>query len=83
MLYTKKEELVKGLTELVNEHISQKHQYLGIRCETETMEYIERSKAIRAYIVDIFGNYEDVEGLHELEDAIDASIAMYYTNEKE
>jgi len=78
----KKEELVKGLTELINEHIEKNHRYMGIRCETENMKYLERSKAVRAYVVDIFGNYEDVEGLHELEDAIDESISMYYTNEK-
>jgi len=78
----KKEELVKGLTELINEHIEKNHRYMGIRCETENMKYLERSKAVRAYIVDIFGNYEEVEGLHELEASIDESISMYYTNEK-
>ena len=72
------EELVKSLTELVQDRISKGWSHMGVRCETEEMEQADRSKAVRAYIVDLFGNYDDVEGLRELEAAIDKSIAMYY-----
>ena len=71
-------ELVKGLTELVQDRISKGYSRLGVRCETEDMEQADRSKAVRAYIVDLFGNYDEVAGLRELEQAIDKSIAMYY-----
>ena len=37
-----------------------------------------RSKAVRAYIVDLFGNYDEVKGLHELEEKIGESINLYY-----
>ena len=76
------EELVKGLTELVQDRIAKNWWRMGIRAETEDMEPSERSKAIRAYIVDLFGNYSDVEGLHELEDTIGESIEMYYERTK-
>lgn len=76
------EELVKGLTELVQDRIAKGWWRMGIRAETEDMEPSERSKAIRAYIVDLFGNYSDVEGLHELEDTIGESIEMYYERTK-
>lgn len=71
-------ELVKGLTKLVQDKIDKGYNRLGVRCETEDMEQAERSKAVRAYIVDLFGNYDEVEGLRELEAVIDKSIAMYY-----
>ncbi len=67
------EELVKCLTKLVKDR-TEKGWRLGIRAETEELEQEVRSKAIRAYIVDLFGNYDEVDGLHELEEAIDDSI---------
>lgn len=67
------EELVKCLTELVQDRIK-KGWRMGIRAETEELEQEIRSKAVRAYIVDLFGNYDEVDGLHELEEAIDESI---------
>ena len=67
-------ELVKGLTKLVQDRIDKGWCHLGIRAETEVLDRETRSKAVRAYIVDLFGNYDDVEGLHELEDAIGDSI---------
>lgn len=76
------EELVKALTELVQDRIAKGWWRMGIRAEIEDMEPSERSKAIRAYIVDLFGNYSDVEGLHELEDTIGESIEMYYERTK-
>ena len=72
------EELVKGLTELVQDRIAKGWWRMGIRAETEDLEQETRSKAIRAYIVDLFGNYSEVDGLHELEDAIGESIGLYY-----
>lgn len=75
---TKEEELVKGLTELVQDRIAKGWWRMGIRTETEELSHADRSKAVRAYIVDLFGNYSDVEGLHELEDTIGESIEMYY-----
>ena len=68
------EELVKGLTKLVQDRIDKGWCHLGIRAETEALDRETRSKAIRAYIVDLFGDYSSVEGLHELEDAIGESI---------
>lgn len=76
------EELVKGLTELVQDRIAKGWWRMGIRAETEDLEQETRSKAIRAYIVDLFGDYDDVEGLHELEEAIGESIEMYYERTK-
>lgn len=76
------EELVKALTELVQDRIAKGWWRMGIRAEIEDMEPSKRSKAIRAYIVDLFGNYSDVEGLHELEDTIGESIEMYYERTK-
>ena len=76
------EELVKGLTELVRDRIAKNWWRMGIRAETEDLERETRSKAIRAYIVDLFGNYSEVDGLHELEDAIGESIEMYYERTK-
>lgn len=67
------EELVKGLTELVQDR-TEKGWCMGIRAETEELEQEVRSKAVRAYIVDLFGNYDEVNGLHELEEAIAESI---------
>ncbi|SFB10651.1 hypothetical protein [Selenomonas ruminantium] len=72
------DELVKGLTELLQKRIDAGWNRMGVRCETENMKYVERSKAVRSYIVDLFDGYEGVEGLHELEGLIDKSIAMYY-----
>ena len=46
-----------------------------MRFETEDLPQQVRSKIIRAYIVDLFGDYTEVEGLHELEDAIGESIS--------
>ena len=74
------EELVKGLTELVRDRIAKNWWRMGIRAETEDLEQGTRSKAIRAYIVDLFGDYDEVNGLHELEEAIDESISLYYKN---
>ena len=74
------EELVKGLTELVRDRIAKNWWRMGIRAETEDLERETRSKAIRAYIVDLFGDYDEVNGLHELEEAIDESISLYYKN---
>ena len=74
------EELVKGLTELVRDRIAKGWRRMGIRAETEDLEQGTRSKAIRAYIVDLFGDYDEVKGLHELEEAIDESISLYYKN---
>lgn len=74
------EELVKGLTELVRDRIAKNWWRMGIRAETEDLEQEARSKAIRAYIVDLFGDYDEVNGLHELEEAIDESISLYYKN---
>jgi len=76
------EELVKGLTELVQDRIAKNWWRMGIRAETEDLERETRSKAIRAYIVDLFGDYDEVNGLHELEEAIDESIEMYYERTK-
>lgn len=76
------EELVKGLTELVRDRIAKNWWRMGIRAETEDLEQRTRSKAVRAYIVDLFGDYDDVEGLHELEEAIGESIEMYYERTK-
>ena len=72
------EELVKGLTELVQDRIAKGWWRMGIRAETEDIARGARSKAVRAYIVDLFGNYNEVKGLHELEDAIGESIGLYY-----
>ena len=67
-----KEKLVQELTNLVK---SKKHQtHLGMRIEVEGLPQQVRSKVIRAYVVDLFGDYTEVDGLHELEDAIDESI---------
>ena len=77
---TKEEELVKALTELVQDRIAKGYNRLGVRCETENMEQADRSKAVRAYIVDLFGDYDEVKGLRELEQAIDKSIDLYYKN---
>ena len=74
------EELVKALTELVQDRIAKNWWRMGIRAETEDLERETRSKAIRAYIVDLFGDYDEVNGLHELEEAIDESISLYYKN---
>ena len=74
------EELVKALTELVQDRIAKNWWRMGIRAETEDLEQETRSKAIRAYIVDLFGDYDEVNGLHELEEAIDESIDLYYKN---
>lgn len=74
------EELVKGLTELVRDRIAKNWRRMGIRAETEELEQEVRNKAIRAYIVDLFGDYDEVNGLHELEEAIDESISLYYKN---
>ena len=74
------EELVKGLTELVRDRIAKNWWRMGIRAETEDLEQGTRSKAVRAYIVDLFGDYDEVNGLHELEEAIDESISLYYKN---
>jgi len=68
------DELVKCLTKLVQDRIDKGWCRMGIRAETEALDSETRSKAVRAYIVDLFGNYDDVEGLHELEDAIGESI---------
>ena len=76
------EELVKGLTELVQDRIAKNWWRMGIRAETEDLERETRSKAIRAYIVDLFGDYDEVNGLHELEEAIDESISLYYERTK-
>ena len=76
------EELVKGLTELVRDRIAKNWWRMGIRAETEDLEQGTRSKAIRAYIVDLFGDYDEVNGLHELEEAIDESIGLYYERTK-
>lgn len=76
------EELVKGLTELVRDRIAKNWWRMGIRAETEDLEQGTRSKAIRAYIVDLFGDYDEVNGLHELEEAIDESISLYYERTK-
>lgn len=70
------EELVKGLTELVRDRINKNWCRMGIRAETEELEQEVRSKAIRAYIVDLFGDYDNVDGLHELEEAIRDSIEL-------
>ncbi len=51
---------------------------MGIRAETQDIEAGARSKAVRAYIVDLFGNYDEVKGLHELEEKIGESINLYY-----
>lgn len=76
------EELVKGLTELVQDRIAKNWRRMGIRAETEDLEQEVRSKAVRAYIVDLFGDYDEVKGLHELEEAIGESIEMYYERTK-
>ena len=76
------EELVKGLTELVRDRIAKNWWRMGIRAETEDLEQGTRSKAVRAYIVDLFGDYDEVNGLHELEEAIDESISLYYERTK-
>ena len=76
------EELVKGLTELVQDRIAKNWWRMGIRAETEDLEQGTRSKAVRAYIVDLFGDYDEVNGLHELEEAIGESIEMYYERTK-
>jgi len=74
------EELVKELTKLVQSRIDAGWWRMGIRAETEDLEQGTRSKAVRAYIVDLFGDYDEVNGLHELEEAIDKSIDLYYKN---
>ena len=74
------DEMVKGLTELVQQRIAQGYCRLGVRCETEEMDQADRSKAVRAYLVDLFGSEADEDGLRELEHVIDKSIAMYYKN---
>jgi len=76
------EELVKELTKLVQSRIDAGWWRMGIRAETEDLEQGTRSKAVRAYIVDLFGDYDEVNGLHELEEAIDESIEMYYERTK-
>lgn len=74
----KNEELVKALTELVQDRINKNWNHMGIRAETQELEQGVRSKAVRAYIVDLFGNYDEVKGLHELEEKIGESIDLYY-----
>ena len=74
----KNEELVKALTELVQDRIDKNWNHMGIRAETQDLESGARSKAVRAYIVDLFGNYDEVKGLHELEEKIGESINLYY-----
>ena len=68
-----KEKLIKELTKLVKS--KKHHTHLGMRIETEELDTIVRSKVIRAYIVDLFGDYTEVDGLHELENARDESIS--------
>lgn len=70
---TKEEKLVKDLTALVRDRTA-KGWNLGIRAETEELDPLIRSKAVRAYIVDLFGNYDEIDGLHELESAIGDSL---------
>lgn len=74
----KNEELVQALTELVQDRIDKGWNHMGIRAETQELERDARSKAVRAYIVDLFGNYDEVKGLHELEEKIGESINLYY-----
>lgn len=68
-----KEQLVQWLTMLVRDR-TKKGWTLGLRSETDEMDTQVRSKAVRAYIVDLFGNYDEVHGLKELESAIADSI---------
>ena len=75
---TKEEQLVRDLTELVRDRIAKNWNHMGIRSETDSLDESTRSKAVRAYIVDLFGNYNDVKGLHELEEAIGDSISLFY-----
>lgn len=75
------EQICKKLTELVNKRIEQNYNHMGIRSETEGMNCNQKSKAIRAYIVDLFGNYPSCKGLHELEDAVGKSLDLYYMEE--
>lgn len=75
------EQLCKKLTELVNKRIEQNYNHMGIRSETEDMDRNKKSKAIRAYLVDLFGNYPEVAGLHELENAVGKSLDLYYMTE--
>lgn len=77
---TEEERVCKALAALVRDRISKNWNHMGIRCETEDLSEDVRSKAVRAYIVDLLGNYDDVEGLHELEEAINESIHLYYKN---
>ena len=74
----KNEELVQALTELVQDRIDKGWNHMGIRAETQDIEPGARSKAVRAYFVDLFGNYDEVNGLHELEEKIGESINLYY-----
>lgn len=75
---TKEEQLVRDLTELVRDRIAKNWNHMGIRSETDSLDQGTRSKAVRAYIVDLFGNYDQVAGLHELEEAIRDSINLFY-----
>lgn len=67
------EEIVKALTEKIND-FNGKHYILGTRAECDDLDASVRSKAIRAFLHDVFADQCKKSVIQSLEDAIDQNV---------